>query len=160
MPINAGLMSSATPEWATPQDLFDSLARGFGPFDLDVCATPENAKCPRFFTKADNGLLQTWEGKCWMNPPYGREIGLWVRNARFWGERGATVACLVPARTDTAWWQDNVERFDPKTLRMVRNPAVREILYLRGRVHFGGVGPAPFPSAVVVFGPEAKGGDQ
>lgn len=62
MPINAGLMSSATPEWATPWDLFHKLADEFGPFDLDVCATPENAKVARFFNKADDGLKQEWKG--------------------------------------------------------------------------------------------------
>ncbi len=42
--INAGMMSSKTPEWATPSDFFLKCAEEFGPFDLDPCATPQNAK--------------------------------------------------------------------------------------------------------------------
>jgi phage N-6-adenine-methyltransferase len=72
--------SSKTVEWETPQPLFDELNKEFQ-FDLDVCATKENAKCKIFFTKEDNGLTQMWGGTCWMNPPYGREIGEWVRKA-------------------------------------------------------------------------------
>lgn len=140
MPINAGLMSSATPEWATPQDLFDRLSRSHGPFDLDVCATPENAKVARFFTKAEDGLAQEWTGRCWMNPPYGREIGKWVKKARLSADAGATVVCLLPARTDTAWWHDNIQ-------------GRAEVVFLRGRVHFNGTGPAPFPSAVAILRP-------
>lgn len=129
-----GLMSSATPEWATPQWLFDDLNREFG-FTLDPCATPDNAKCERFFTKVDDGLAQTWDGTVWMNPPYGREIGRWVRKAYEASLTGATVVCLVPARTDTSWWH---------TYCMKAN----EVRFIRGRVRFIGEADnaAPFPS--------------
>ena len=49
------MMTSDTPEWATPQDFFDELNAEFG-FTLDVCATPENAKCERYFTQDTDGL--------------------------------------------------------------------------------------------------------
>lgn len=130
--------SSETPEWETPQDLFDVLDAEFG-FDLDVCATPQVAKCSRYFTPAEDGLAQEWSGVCWMNPPYGDEIPRWVGKAADAGRRGATVVCLVPARVDTGWWWDHCR--------------YGEIRFLRGRLRFGGgqTG-APFPSAVVVFG--------
>jgi len=48
MPINKGMMSSNTAEWATPQELFDELDAEFH-FTLDPCATKENAKCAKFF---------------------------------------------------------------------------------------------------------------
>lgn len=64
--------SSKTDLWATPQDTFDALKTEFGPFDVDVCATSANAKCPRYYTREDDGLAQRWQGKCWMNPPYGK----------------------------------------------------------------------------------------
>ena len=66
-----GLAENRTDIWATPQDFFDKLNAVFK-FDLDVCALPENAKCERFFSPADDGLKQEWTGTCWMNPPYGR----------------------------------------------------------------------------------------
>ena len=132
------LMSSDTCEWATPQDLFDELHAEFG-FDLDTCAGAENAKCERYFSEADDGLAQKWTGTCWMNPPYGDSIGLWVEKARLAAAAGAIVVCLVPARVDTAWWWDNCR--------------YGEIRFLRGRLKFGGAKTsAPFPSAVVIFG--------
>jgi phage N-6-adenine-methyltransferase len=131
--------SSATDEWPTPAWLFALLCWIFGGFDLDPCATAENAKCPRYFTKAEDGLSQRWTGKVFMNPPYGRKIGLWMGKA--WEEslKGALVVCLVPARVDTAWWQDYARR--------------GYVHFLRGRLKFGNAeNSAPFPSAIVVFG--------
>lgn len=129
-----------TPEWETPQAFFDEMDREFH-FTLDVCATPENAKCQRYFTKTQDGLAQHWSGVCWMNPPYGRQIGRWVRKALDASRAGATVVCLVPARTDTTWWHLAAE-----------NGA--EIRFLRGRLRFGGMAHnAPFPSAIVIFRP-------
>lgn len=131
--------SSATPEWETPGDVFASLAAEFGPFDLDPCATPRNAKCGRFFTMKDNGLEQAWHGRVFMNPPYGRHIGAWMEKAVEASRTSAqVVVCLVPARTDTAWWH--------------KHASAGEIRFLRGRLRFGGCeNSAPFPSAVVVF---------
>jgi phage N-6-adenine-methyltransferase len=97
--------SSASPEWSTPQDVYDALDAEFG-FELDVCATAGNAKCDRYFTQGDDGLAQAWRGVCWMNPPYGDGLGAWMRKAHESSLLGATVVCLVPARTDTRWWQD------------------------------------------------------
>jgi phage N-6-adenine-methyltransferase len=135
--------SSATDNWTTPQDFFDRMNRKYGPFDLDVCASSNNAKCPKFFTKEDDGLAQAWVGRCWMNPPYGREIGLWMEKAWRSSLSGALVVCLVPARTDTVWWHTYAMQ--------------GEIEFLRGRLKFGGgKNSAPFPSAVVVFKPYPK----
>lgn len=129
--------SSATDLHATPQDFFDKLNAEFG-FEIDVCATPDNAKCARFFTKAENGLAQNWRGVCWMNPPYGREIGAWMAKAHESARGGATVVCLVPARTDTRWWHEYAIK--------------HEIRFIRGRLKFGDAkNSAPFPSAVVVM---------
>jgi phage N-6-adenine-methyltransferase len=129
--------SSATDLWSTPQDFFDKLHNEFG-FETDVCASVENAKCERFFTKEDDGLAQVWTGVCWMNPPYGREIKQWMEKAYKSSLDGATVVCLVPARTDTAWWHDYA--------------AKGKVRFIRGRLKFGEhANSAPFPSAVVVF---------
>lgn len=134
--------SSKTSEWETPQDFFDLLNSEFH-FELDVCAKPENAKCPRYFTPEEDGLKQKWTGVCWMNPPYGREIGRWVKKAYESAQEGATVVCLLPARTDTSWWHDYCMK--------------GEIRFIRGRLKFGGAKhPAPFPSAVVIFRPKRE----
>ena len=59
--ITSGLMSSNTPEWATPQSFFDALNREFS-FTLDPCSTHENAKCEKHYTKEDDGLSKSWGG--------------------------------------------------------------------------------------------------
>lgn len=131
--------SSATDLHATPQDFFDKLNAEFG-FELDVCATAENAKCAKFYTKDDDGLSQYWEGVVWMNPPYGREICKWMKKADEAAMSGATVVCLVPARTDTNWWHEYAIQ--------------HEVRFIRGRLKFGNAkNSAPFPSAVVVMRP-------
>lgn len=78
--ITSGLKSSNTDEWPTPRYVFEKLDQEFH-FDLDVCATDTNHKVDRYFTKKTDGLKQDWKGVCWMNPPYGRSIGHWVKKA-------------------------------------------------------------------------------
>jgi site-specific DNA-methyltransferase (adenine-specific) len=68
------MFSSRTDVWATPQATFDALDKEFS-FTLDPCSTKENAKCKNHFTANDDGLAQHWDGRVFMNPPYGREIG-------------------------------------------------------------------------------------
>ena len=134
------LFSSKSDLWETPQNLFDKLDQEFG-FTLDVCAIPENAKCQKFYTPEQDGLKMPWNGTVWCNPPYGRQVGQWVRRALFAAVAGNTVVMLLPARTDTAWFHDYIYK---------RNGV--EIRFLRGRLRFGGgKTPAPFPSMVVVF---------
>lgn len=139
MAINKGLFTSKTDLWETPQDLFDSINAEFG-FTLDVCALPENAKCSAYYTPDDDGLSKPWTGVCWCNPPYGREIGKWVRKA---SEANTTVVMLLPARTDTRWFHDYIYQKDWV-----------EIRFLQGRLKFGNSkNGAPFPSMVCVFRP-------
>jgi phage N-6-adenine-methyltransferase len=138
--LNA-LYSSDTDEWATPLAIFRQLDAEFGPFDLDPCARPETAKCARFYTPEQDGLSEPWApARVFMNPPYSA-VADWMRKARLEAQDGATVVCLVPARTDTAWWHDNVE-------------GKAEVRFIRGRLKFHPLKHnAPFPSAVVVYRP-------
>lgn len=138
-----GIFSSASNEWSTPQWLYDQLNAEFH-FKVDVCATPENAKHKRYFTEKDDGLKQQWHkvgGACWMNPPYGRQVCTWVKKAYEESLQGATVVCLVAARTDTKWWNDYCLK--------------GEIRFIRGRLRFqDSKNNAPFPSAIVIFRPK------
>lgn len=132
------MFSSKTDMWATPQDFFDKLNEEFN-FTVDVCAIPENAKCDKFFTPEMNGLKQEWEGVCWCNPPYGREIGKWVEKAYIASTFGATVVMLLPARTDTKWFHEYIY-------------TKAEIRFIKGRLKFGNSKTAaPFPSMVVIY---------
>ena len=133
--------SSETVEWYTPFDFFNKLNAEFN-FTLDPCCTHENAKCEKHFTKDDDGLAQSWHGETvFMNPPYGREIIEWMKKAYdSCNQSGATVVCLVPARTDTKWWHEYAMK--------------GEVRFIRGRLKFGGAQhSAPFPCAVVIFRP-------
>jgi site-specific DNA-methyltransferase (adenine-specific) len=129
--------SSATDLWSTPQDFYDKLDAEFH-FTLDPCATHDNHKTDKYFTIDDDGLKQDWSHDIvFMNPPYGRVIGDWMKKA---AESNTTVVCLVPARTDTKWWHDYVIEHNA------------EIRFIKGRLKFGGQkNSAPFPSAVVIF---------
>lgn len=139
--LNEGLFSSDSSEWETPEELFREWQRKYF-LDLDVCATPENSKCTAFFTKEDNGLEKRWIGRrCWMNPPYGREIGKWVEKA---ANSNALVVALLPARTDTKWFHNFIYK-KPRAL----------VYFLKGRIKFvGAKSSAPFPSMIVVFNPQ------
>ncbi len=94
--------SSKTDLHATPQRFFDELNAEFG-FRLDAAANEDNAKCANYFTREENALLHPWAAyeNIFLNPPYGREIGAWITKARDESLKGATVVCLLPARTDT-----------------------------------------------------------
>ena len=134
------MFSSATDLWETPQDFFDRLNAKFR-FTLDPCSDGANAKCSKYYTPKENGLIQDWSGeRVFMNPPYGRVICDWIRKAYEEGMKPNTlVVALIPARTDTKYWHDYVMR-------------AKEIRFVRGRLKFGdGANSAPFPSAVVVF---------
>lgn len=142
--MNEGMFSSDRQDWETPQEFFDKLDAVYH-FTLDVCATKENAKCEFYYSPQDNGLEMPWSFEyikevCWLNPPYGREIGRWVKKAYEEAQSfNCVVVALLPARTDTAWWHDYVMK-------------AQQIYLIRGRLKFvGGKSCAPFPSAVVVF---------
>ena len=135
------MFSQATDVWGTPQWLFEALDKEFG-FTLDPCSDGTNAKCAKFYSIHDSGLLKDWGTEpVFMNPPYS-QCQDWMRKAYGAAQEGATVVCLVPSRTDTDWWH--------------RYAMKGEIRLLRGRLKFGdATNSAPFPSAVVVFRPVA-----
>ena len=135
---NKAMFTSNSVEWYTPLDLFKKLDEKYH-FTLDVCATDDSALCSKYFTKEIDGLKQNWtQDICWMNPPYGKEIYVWMKKAYEAKLGGATVVCLVPSRTDTRWWHE----FSMKG----------EIEFIKGRLRFrNSKWVAPFPSAIVVF---------
>lgn len=138
--INKGMMTSNTPEWATPLKFYEDLDNRFH-FNLDPCATNENHKCEKYFTKEDDGLVQNWgEQRVFCNPPYGREIYKWVEKAYLENKNnGAFVVMLLPARTDTKWFHDYIYN-------------KHEVIFIKGRLKFNdGKQAAPFPSMLVIM---------
>lgn len=137
--LSKALFTSNSDEWETPQELFDELNKEFN-FDLDPCATHKNAKCSLYYTKIHNGLTAPWSlaVSIFMNPPYGREIGKWVKKAYEESQHGCLVVCLLPARTDTRWFHNYCLK--------------GEIRWIKGRLKFSGMkNSAPFPSMIVIF---------
>ena len=138
------MFSSKSDEWSTPQNLFDELNAEFR-FNLDPCATLENHKCDKYFTKNEDGLSQNWEGyNVFCNPPYGRAIGKWVEKSYEESRKGALVVMLIPARTDTKWFHSFIL-------------GKAEIRFIKGRIKFGDSSKdAPFPSMIVIYRGGAK----
>lgn len=115
--------------WETPQELFDALDAEFH-FTIDVAASPENAKCDRYYTYIENGLARSWKGeRVFLNPPYGADLARWVEKAV--REDSEVTVMLVPARTETRWWS---LFWDHETHRPVDGCEVR---FIKGRVKFG-----------------------
>ena len=144
--LNESLFSSNRMDWRTPKKLFDALNAEFA-FNLDAAADDDNAKCSMYFTKNDDALSRDWSGyTVFCNPPYGRNLGAWVAKGHAEGKKpNTTVVMLIPARPDTAYWHDHI-----------LHGHADEIRFLRGRVRFEDesntpAGPAPFPSAVVIW---------
>jgi phage N-6-adenine-methyltransferase len=140
----ATLFSSATDQWSTPSTFFKAVEERLGQFDLDVCADVSNTKCTAWYGIEQDGLKQRWltEGKsitrCWMNPPYGRVLKDWVHKACVEVTLGGVeVVLLVPARTDTKWFQEAWQHASC-------------IWFIKGRLRFGDAkASAPFPSALI-----------
>lgn len=133
--------------WATPQEFYTGLVETFGTFDLDPCCTHENAKTKRHFTQEEDGLVQTWTGRVFANPPFGNELTKWVTKAyQSSKETGAFVVMLVPMRPDTQWFHRVAWR-------------ASQMWIVEGRVAYnkdtvdGQRGSPAFPSMVVVFDP-------
>jgi site-specific DNA-methyltransferase (adenine-specific) len=152
----ATLMSSARHDWRTPRALFDRLSAMAGGFYLDAAADRESTLAPIWFGPGGlepDALATEWANRggdyghnqIWLNPPYGRELPKFIAKAveQVAKHPRLEVWALVPARTDTRWWQ----------LAMTR--AV-QVYFLAGRVRFetpeGAKDPAPFPSAVIRLG--------
>lgn len=128
-------------EWETPQWLYDKLDAIFK-FELDPCATAENAKCPRFYTEEQNGLEKRWFGKCFVNPPYSGKF--WMRKAYHESQKdGCDVVVLVPSKTETIAMHSYGFKAD-------------YFLFLKSRLTFEKNGisfesPALFSSMLVIF---------
>lgn len=125
--VAPALLSSQTDEWATPQTLFDELNATFK-FTLDPCATPENAKCAKFYAKEQDGLRQDWGGGSYMVQSAIRARD-WQMDSKMRGTQGnrrhanpgknrhalvarihrkePRCACLLHQRTAQVWrWQE------------------------------------------------------
>lgn len=107
-----------------------------GRFTLDAAASHENAKCSKYFTTEENGLIQSWSAeRVWCNPPYS-DCGAWVGKA--WDSMWSGceyIAMLLPAnRTEQKWWQSAVEPFRDRPEGF--NGVHLTVRFLAGRMRF------------------------
>lgn len=145
---SSAAMSSMDDKWSTPISFFNKVSKEFV-FTLDAAALQSSTLCSNWYgpdhpeEKRRNAFFQDWhqdagDGAIWLNPPYGKTIKEWMRKADEESKKGATVVCLVPSRTDTAWFHDHCIH--------------HEVRYIRGRLKFGNAkNVAPFPSALIVM---------
>jgi len=117
----------------TPQALYDELNKEFR-FDFDPC--PLNP------IPLTDGLTVNWGKRCFINPPYGKAIRVWLEKAIVEIDKGNTniAVFLLPAYTDVKWFHEIVL------------PKAKDVRYLKGRLKFGDHdNSAPFASMICVF---------
>lgn len=139
-------------EWYTPKYIFDALGLEF---DLDPCSPGADivpwVPAQNHLTPADNGLNAHWEGRIWMNPPYGSDTPKWMKHLSTVGNGVA----LVFARTDTRWFHSYVPKADAICFiksRVKFVPAIEAKKYSQGNFKpQGGCGAA---SMLIAFGQE------
>lgn len=139
------LMTSDSEEWYTPRHIIEAVLQVLREIDLDP-ASPAHPTIParRHFTKEEDGLLQRWHGRVYLNPPYGRGVDTWIEKALLEYREGAVTEAiiLVAARTDTKWFN-----------RLKDYPWCS----VEGRLKFSSSkNSAPFPSAVFYLGDDAE----
>ena len=130
--------------WQTPNWLFELLDRHFS-FQCDVCANDTNYLCENYFTIENSCLEQDWYTTNFMNPPYGRSIQHFIKKAHDeWYNHGYETVALLPARTDTKWFQGYIYH-------------AANFYFIGGRLRFNDQpNSAPFPSMIVYWGEEHK----
>jgi phage N-6-adenine-methyltransferase len=135
-------MSSVDQGWETPEEVLE-LVRQMGPIGLDPCTTDENPTgAEDYYTDYDDGLSQSWMGfgLVYANPPYSRSLKPWTAKMAVEASRGVEIVGLVPARTDTQWFQRNLL-------------TCKAVCFWGGRLTFKGApAPAPFPSCLPYWG--------
>lgn len=91
--MTTGTMSSLKDDWGTPKALF-RLLDGMFHFTLDPCSSEDNHLCEKHYTRDDDGLSKPWKGeRVYMNPPYGKDIGLWTSKALQESQGGGVPGC-------------------------------------------------------------------
>lgn len=144
MIVNTELASSKgcdqKDRWETPMKIFEPLNAEFK-FTLEPCCETHTAKCCKYFTEAQNGLVQDWTGEVvFVSPPYSRyKIDKWMEKCYNEGFKGTTVVALIPVSTSAEWFHKYIWK-------------KAEIRFIRRRVRFVGAPfTAPFSSMIAIW---------
>lgn len=141
MGIDKNSFKSKSVEYSTPIEIVMPLKNEFN-LVLDVCASIDNHKCAKYYTKEHDSLNRKWHkiGNSWMNPPWSRELKKWVEKAYNESLKGITVVCLLPVRTNTLWWH-----------RLIIDTGA-EVRFLKGEIKFNGMDRGLWmPCSIVIF---------
>ena len=104
------LTSSETDEWSTPPHYIQLAKKVMGAIDLDPASNhlaQQWIQADTYYTIKDNGLMQPWFGRLWLNPPYGNQVTLWTEKAVNCYETGAIREgiLLVKPAVGSKWYQ-------------------------------------------------------
>lgn len=129
-------------DWGTPKPFLEQIEKHYGKITIDLAASYDNKVCEQFVSEKDDFLVfdtSHIKGLGFLNPPYSK-CQSFIRRAYTTAREDFPIVCLVPARTDTAWFHE------------AAHFAV-EIGFLKGRLKFvGAEAGAPFPSLTLLFG--------
>ena len=129
--------NTAADDFRTPNSLYEKLKNKYGPFDIDLCASKENTKCDKYYTKEDDCLKKEWNGICWCNPPYAVPtkkrvkgiVDIFIKKGLEEIENNPKckkICYLIPCKPDVAYYHDLIF------------PNATEIIFIKGRPNFGG----------------------
>ena len=132
-------------EYSTPLKIIQPLIDEFD-LEWDVCASKENHKLPKFYTKEDNFFTKELKGNCWMNPPFCKDISKYVKYfVQQSIKHGGTKVCLIPVRSNTKWWNEII--------------LYAEIRFIIGEVNFNDLPRGMWlPCCILIFGDHARVG--
>ena len=132
-------------EYSTPLQIVNPLIKEFN-LTFDVCASKNNFKLPRYWTKKENALNKNWNENCWMNPPFSRDLSKWVKKAYYETynkNKLTTKVCLIPVRSNTKWWAEVSQN--------------AEIRFINGEVNFNNEKRGLWlPMCIMIFGKNAN----
>ena len=128
-------------EYSTPLEIVNPLIKEFS-LTRDVCASKYNFKLNSYWTIQDNAFTKEWHGNCWMNPPFNKDLGKWVKKAHLDRKYGTKV-CLIPVRANTKWWSEVC--------------LDSEIRFINGEVNFNNEPRGLWAAmCIMIFGEQAK----
>jgi hypothetical protein len=171
--LNSGLYSSDHSDWNTPECVLERV-RKMGPIGLDPCSNAQStvrAATEWRLERGEDGLRLDWRGHglVFVNPPYGDALASWLGQADAYGSGVVEIIALVPHRTDTAAYHDNIRHLSAKCewrgrLKHPRGTAEQRQTGFHLARGFGSSGypeliklpnevnSAPFPSVILYWG--------